>query len=86
MAEQHVGAKIEPEVASHIAAAMDKPSMPGVATIAVTTAMAGEQQWPDGNGKRRHPKERGTGQGRMGHEAAVTAVHRTSRPQLPHSS
>ena len=86
MAEKHVGAKIEPEVASHLAAAMDKPSMPGAATMAVTTAMVGEQHWPDGNGKRRHPKERGIGQGRMGHEAAVTAVHRTSRPQMPHSS
>lgn len=86
MAEQHRGTKIEPEVASHIAAAMDKPSMPGVAITAATPAMAGEQHWPDGNGKRRHPRERSTGQGRMGHEAAVTAVHRTSRPQLPHSS
>ncbi len=47
---------------------------------------AGGQQWPDGNGKRRHPKERGIAHGRLGHEAAVTAVHRTSRPQMPHSS
>lgn len=86
MAEKHTGSKIEPEVADHLAAAMDTPSMPGPATIAVTTAMVGEQRWPDGNGKRRHPKEHGSGQGRMGHEAAVTAVHRTSRPQMPHSS
>lgn len=87
MAEKHTGSKIEPEVADHLAAAMATPSMPGPATIAVTTAMVGEHRWPDGNGKRRHPKEHGSaGQGRMGHEAAVTAVHRTSRPQMPHSS
>jgi len=86
MAEKHAGTKIEPEVADHIAAAMDTPPMPGPATIAVTTAMAGEKRWPDGNGKRRHPKEHGSAPGRMGHEAAVTAVHRTSRPQMPHSS
>ncbi|MCP8999545.1 hypothetical protein NFC73_07340 [Pseudarthrobacter sp. RMG13] len=86
MAEKNAGTKIEPEVADHLAAAMDTPSMPGPATIAVTTAMAGERHWPDGNGKRRHPKERGAGHGRLGQEAAVTAVHRTGRPQMPHSS
>lgn len=86
MAEKHAGTKIEPEVADHIAAAMDTRAMPGPATIAVTTAMAGEKRWPDGNGKRRHPREHGSAPGRMGHEAAVTAVHRTSRPQMPHSS
>ena len=39
--------------------------------------MAGEQHWPDGNGKRRHPKERGAGHSQVGNDAAVTAVHRT---------
>ncbi|WP_255771463.1 hypothetical protein [Pseudarthrobacter sulfonivorans] len=86
MAEQHAAPRIEPEVADHLAAAMDVQSTPGPATIAVTKAMAGEQHWPDGNGKIRHPKDRDTGQGRAGHEAAVTAVHRTGRPQMPHSS
>ncbi|MBT2531004.1 hypothetical protein J7E83_02475 [Arthrobacter sp. ISL-48] len=86
MAEKHVEAKIEPEVASHLAAAMDTQSMPGPATVAMTTTVVGEQQWPDGNGKRRHSKERGAEHGQMGHEAAVTAVHRTGRPQMPHSS
>lgn len=86
MAENHFGSKIEPEVAGHIAAAMDAPSLPGPATIAVTTAMVGENSWPDGNGKHRHPKEHGSAPGRVGQEAAVTAVHRTSRPQMPHSS
>ena len=86
MAEKHTGSKVAPEVAEHIAAAMKTPSMPGPATIAVSTAMAGMQRWPDGNGKRRHPKERGSSHGRPGQEAAVTAVHRTGRPQMPHSS
>ncbi|WP_066287568.1 hypothetical protein [Arthrobacter sp. B6] len=86
MAENQTGSRIQPEIADHLVAAMDTPAMPGPATIAVTTAMAGEQRWPDGNGKRRHPKERGSAHGRMGQEAAVTAVHRTGRPQMPHSS
>jgi hypothetical protein len=86
MAKQNPGARIEPEVADHLAAAMHQQSMPGPATIAVTKAMTGEQHWPDGNGKHRHPKERGAGHSQVGNEAAVTAVHRTGRPQLPHSS
>ena len=86
MADKDSEAKIQPEVASHLAAAMDEPSAPGPATIAVTMAMAGEQHWPDGDGKKRHTKERNATHGRPGHEAAVTAVHRTGRPQMPHSS
>ena len=76
---------IKPEVADHLAAAMDAPVTPGpAATGAVPLAQQGG--WPDGAGKRRHPKDRAAGHGRMGHEAAVTAVHRTGRPQMPHSS
>jgi hypothetical protein len=86
MAEKMTDAKIEPEVAGHLAASMDQPAFPGPATIAVGMAMAGEQHWPDGSGKNRHPKENNTMHGRPGHEAAVTAVHRTGRPQMPHSS
>lgn len=86
MAKQNAAAKIQPEVADHLAAAMNTESMPGPATIAVSQAMAGEQRWPDGNGKRRHPREHNSAHGRLGHEAAVTAVHRTGRPQMPHSS
>jgi hypothetical protein len=86
MAEKVTGAKIKPEVASHLAAAMDMPSAPGPETVAVTKAMTGEQHWPDGNGKKRHPRELNGMHGRPGHEAAVTAVHRTGRPQMPHSS
>lgn len=77
---------IAPELASHLAEAMDAPDMPGAAAPLSPLGAGGQQRWPDGNGKRRHPKERGSGHGRMGQGAAVTAVHRTSRPQMPHSS
>lgn len=84
MAEKNPGGQLEPELASHLAESMDEapaPEMPAPAG-----PVNGGRQWPDGNGKRRHPKERGTAHGRMGHEAAVTTVHRTGRPQMPHSS
>lgn len=86
MTEQHPAARIEPETAGHLAAAMKASAVPGPATLAVARARAGEQHWPDGTGKRRHPKEHYKMSGRAGHEAAVTAVHRTARPQVPHSS
>lgn len=76
---------LAPEVADHLAEAMNAPDMPGPEPIRLAGAPQ-QNSWPGGNGKRRHPKERGAGHGRMGHEAAVTAVHRTSRPQMPHSS
>jgi len=86
MADNHAAQKINPELAQHLAGAMDMAPMPERAAVATTLASAGGQTWPDGNGKRRHPKERGTSHGRSGQGAAVTAVHRTSRPQMPHSS
>jgi len=85
MGEESSQSHIRPEVADHLAAAMDTPVAPGPpATGSVPLAEQGG--WPDGMGKRRHPKDQGAGHGRMGHEAAVTAVHRTGRPQMPHSS
>ncbi|WP_426997848.1 hypothetical protein [Pseudarthrobacter sp. N5] len=86
MAEKHGGEQIEPDVASHLAESMDTPQMPEPATVAVAAAMSGGQEWPDGNGKHRHPKDNEAAHGRPGHEAAATAVHRTRRPQMPHSS
>lgn len=85
MAEKHPGGKIEPEIASHLVESMGEVPAPEAAPATGSVAGAG-QQWPDGNGKRRHPKERGSAHGRPGHETAVTAVHRTGRPQMPHSS
>jgi hypothetical protein len=84
MAEKNPGGQLEPELASHLAESMDE--VPAPETPEPASPVNGGRQWPDGNGKRRHPKERGTSHGRMGHEAAVTAVHRTGRPQMPHSS
>ncbi|WP_285241059.1 hypothetical protein [Pseudarthrobacter sp. MEB009] len=85
MADENRTQHLAPEVADHLTAAMDAPAAPGPAA-AGTAEMPGQNAWPDGNGKKRHPKDRGSGHGRMGHEAPVTAVHRTSRPQMPHSS
>jgi len=85
MAEQRFGDEIEPEVASHLAGSMGDAPGPETRRPAPPTAAAGKQ-WPDGYGKRRHPKDNDTAHGRMGHEAGVTAVHRTARPDVPHSS
>lgn len=86
MADMSKGRSLKPEVAAHLVESMDRPPLPTPETIAVTAAIAGEHQWPDGSGKHRHPKDRGSGRGRAGQGAAVAAIHRTSRPQMPHSS
>lgn len=86
MTEPKAGRRIDPEIAEHLLASMDMVPLPEPAPLDVGKIADGGPQWPEGKGKRRHPKERGNGHGRMGHEAAVTAVHRTSRPQMPHSS
>ncbi|VXB93288.1 conserved hypothetical protein [Arthrobacter sp. 9AX] len=86
MADEITGKNLAPEVADHLAEAMKAPDMPSAAAPASSMGVGGESTWPDGNGKRRHPKEHGAGHGRMGQGAAVSAVHRTSRPQMPHSS
>ena len=86
MAAKHEAENIDPEVANHLVESMDMAPMPEPATLAVALGGAPGHQWPDGNGKRRHPKDREQAHGRMGQGAAVTAVHRTSRPQMPHSS
>lgn len=85
MAGHHFGEKIDPEVASHLAAAMDQAPGPEQARRLPLPATEG-QRWPDGNGKHRHLKDQGIRTGRAGHEAAVNAVHRTGRPEMPHSS
>ncbi|MBX7443930.1 MULTISPECIES: hypothetical protein [unclassified Arthrobacter] len=85
MGEDTKHPRIKPEVADHLAAAMKASAVPGPASTGALP-LAQQSAWPDGSGKRRHPKEQSAGHGRMGHEAAVTAVHRTGRPQMPHSS
>ncbi|MFJ4210096.1 hypothetical protein ACIPY2_16710 [Paenarthrobacter sp. NPDC089675] len=86
MTTNHDAAGINPEVASHLLESMDMAPMPEPANLAMALGTDQGQQWPDGNGKRRHPKDRDQAHGRAGQGAAVTAVHRTSRPQMPHSS
>lgn len=86
MAAKHVEQQINPEVASHLVESMDKAPMPAPATVAMALGSTQGTAWPDGSGKTRHPKGRGASHGRVGQQAAVTAVHRTSRPQMPHSS
>ena len=83
MADHQFGEEIEPEVASHLAQSMDEA--PGPATLHhAPPAAAKGQQWPDGSGKHRHPKDRDAGGGRPGQQVAAGAIHRQSRPQLPH--
>ncbi|MBB6406025.1 hypothetical protein [Arthrobacter sp. AZCC_0090] len=86
MAAKHVAQQIDSEVASHLVESMDKTTMPAPETVAMTLASNQGPSWPDGSGKAKHPKDRGANHGRVGQQAAVTAVHRTSRPQMPHSS
>ncbi|MBT2515403.1 hypothetical protein [Arthrobacter sp. ISL-30] len=86
MAEYRVGGQIKPEIASHLVQAMGSQELPAPATLSVTPDLQQGRQWPDGTGKHRHPPDRAQSHGRVGQQAAVTAVHRTSRPQMPHSS
>jgi hypothetical protein len=85
MAEQRFGEEIEPEVASHLAGSMSEAPGPEIKRPAPPSTAEGKH-WPDGSGKRRHPKDTDAAHGRIGQEAAVTAVHRTARPDVPHSS
>jgi hypothetical protein len=85
MGEHHSKESIEPEVAGHLAESIDE--VPGPESKRPEPPSPAEgQQWPDGSGKHRHPKEHDTKHGRAAQEAAVNAVHRTGKPDLPHSS
>jgi hypothetical protein len=83
MAEHHSGEEIGPGVASHLAQSMTEAPGPEAPHPGPPTAARG-QQWPDGNGKNRHPKDRDAARGRPGQQVAAAAMHRQSRPQLPH--
>jgi hypothetical protein len=85
MAEDQFADGIDPKVASHLAESMDEAPGPETKRPSPPTAADG-QQWPDGSGKHRHPKEHDVQRGRLGHEAAVNAVHRITPPDTPHSS
>lgn len=83
MADHQFGEEIEPEVASHLAQSMAEAPGPEALHHTPPSAAKG-QQWPDGSGKHRHPKDRDAGGGRQGQQVAAGAIHRQSRPQLPH--
>lgn len=82
MAENNPGGQLEPELAGHLAESMDEVPAPETEPVEAP-ASANGPKWPDGSGKHKHPKDRGTLHGRE-HETAVGAIHRTSRPQIPH--
>jgi hypothetical protein len=86
MLAKRVEQQIDSEVASHLVESMDKAPMPAPATVAMALGPAKGPAWPDVGGKINNPTDRGASHGRVGQQAAVTAVHRTSRPQMPHSS
>ncbi len=82
--KQDDSGSLDPEVGQHLRASMNEA--PPASISEVLPPHSESQQWPDGSGKHKHPKERSAAHGRQGHEAAVTAVHRTRRPPMPHSS
>ncbi|WP_284979366.1 hypothetical protein [Arthrobacter sp. fls2-241-R2A-200] len=88
MTANHEPENIDAGLARHLAESMGQAPMPAPATIALALGNDQGAPWPDGNGKHRHHLGSGAdpGHGRLGQGAAVTAVHRTSRPQMPHSS
>ncbi|MEZ2391870.1 hypothetical protein AB6813_20450 [bacterium RCC_150] len=75
---------IDSEIANHLVESMGAAPAPAPPSLNMAPISAQGLAWPDAKAK--HPKEQGTGHGRVGQQAAVTAVHRTSRPQMPHSS
>lgn len=86
MAVKRIGEQIRPEIASHLMESMRTQVAPAPKPLALTLGMPQGQHWPDGNSKQRHPKERALSHGRVGQQAPIPAMHRTSRPQVPHSS
>lgn len=86
MVKHKAGKTIDPEIAQHLVESMSAPQALKPASWGMVLEMPQGPKWPDGYGKHKHQRERGMSHGRMEHGAAVTAVHRTSRPQMPHSS
>ena len=83
MADHQFGKEVQPEVVGHLAQSMAEAPEPEP-LARVTPSAAQGQQWPDGSGKHRHPKDRDTARGRQGQQVAAAATHRQSRPQMPH--
>lgn len=82
MADHH-SKEIEPDVASHLAESMDEAPGPESRRPEPPSAADGHE-WPDGSGEHRHPKDRDVSRGQQGQQVADAAMHRQSRPQIPH--
>ncbi|MDP5226364.1 MULTISPECIES: hypothetical protein [Arthrobacter] len=79
-------AALDADTAARLAASMNGNSAAPAADAGTpTNGSSGQGPWPDGNGKHKHPREHADNPGRSAQAAAVNAVHRTSRPQMPHS-
>ncbi|MEE2523579.1 hypothetical protein V1639_16205 [Pseudarthrobacter sp. J75] len=88
MGTNNSNGKLNPELAEHLAESM-KAQMT-VAPPAEAGGMGQPKAAVSNGDAKRHRHEHGHDQfvahSRPGNEAAVTAVHRTSRPQMKHSS
>ncbi|MFJ3958054.1 hypothetical protein [Arthrobacter sp. NPDC090010] len=79
-------AALDADTAARLAASMDGGAAAPVAeTTLPGAAGSGKGPWPDGQGKHKHPREHLNNPGRSAKAAGANAVHRTSRPQMPHS-
>ncbi|MEO5993549.1 MAG: hypothetical protein ABIP92_08395 [Arthrobacter sp.] len=83
MADHHSKDEIEPEVAGHLAESMDEVPGPESKRPEPQSPDDGHE-WPDGSGKHRHPKDHDVVRGQQGQQVADAAIHRQSRPQVPH--
>lgn len=87
-AQDDSGGKLDPELARHLAESMQAqmaaspPAPPGGGSQGREAAPPGEAR----GHRLDHSHDQFVAHGRAGQEAAVTAVHRTRRPQMKHSS
>jgi len=79
-------AALDADTAARLAESMSgSTAAPAADAGAPTNGSGGQGPWPDGNGKHKHPREHLDNPGRSAKGAGANAVHRTSRPQMPHS-
>lgn len=83
MADHHSKEQLEPEVAQHLTESMDKVPGPEIKRPAPPSPTDGHP-WPDGSRKHHHPKDRDSVHAQQGQQVADAAMHRQSRPQIPH--
>ncbi|MGG5174819.1 hypothetical protein ACQQCD_07335 [Pseudarthrobacter sp. J1763] len=80
-------ADIPDDVANHLGEAISMSNSPTAPPVSEAKPKLPEaQHWPDGNGKHKHPNDHLDSHGRSSGGAGANAIHRTSRPQMPHSN